>query len=133
MMWSDPSTADVIPASLQDQTARFPFGKLQFQSFMQRIGCRMLVRGHEKVEDGIHTVYDDPNGTLITLFSAGGKENDDLPEGSSYRSVTPMGLTIMAKDADIELTPFRLDWQRYNDPDHNAFFKSRMEIQHRVD
>ena len=31
MMWSDPSTADVIPAELQEQSARFPFGKLQFQ------------------------------------------------------------------------------------------------------
>ena len=133
MMWSDPSTADVIPASLQDQTARFPFGKLQFQSFMQRIGCHMLVRGHEKVEEGIHTTYDDPQGTLITLFSAGGKDNEDLPETSSYRSVTPMGLTIHALDGELELTPFRLDWARYNDPDHNGFFRTHMEIQHRVD
>ena len=133
MMWSDPSSADVIPAQLQDQSARFPFGKLQFQSFMQRIGCHMLVRGHEKVEDGIHTVYDDPNGTLITLFSAGGKDNEDLPEGSSYRSVTPMALTIRAQDGGLELEPFRLDWARYNDPEHNGFFKSRMEIQHRVE
>ncbi len=133
MMWSDPSSADVIPAQLQDQSARFPFGKLQFQSFMQRIGCHMLVRGHEKVEEGIQTTYADPSGTLITLFSAGGKENDDLPEGSSYRSVTPMALTVLAQDGELELVPFRLDWARYNDPEHNAFFKSRMEIQHRVD
>jgi hypothetical protein len=133
MMWSDPSSAEVIPAALQDQSARFPFGKLQFQSFMQRIGCHMLVRGHEKVEEGIHTTYDDPAGTLITLFSAGGKDNDDLPEGSSYRGVTPMALTILAQDGEIDLQPFRLDWARYNDPEHNGFFKSRMEIQHRVD
>lgn len=133
MMWSDPSSAEVIPASLQDQSARFPFGKLQFQSFMQRIGCHMLVRGHEKVEEGIQTTYDDPAGTLITLFSAGGKDNDDLPEGSSYRGVTPMALTVHAKDGELDLEPFRLDWARYNDPEHNGFFKSRMEIQHRVD
>ncbi|MFO0683341.1 MAG: metallophosphoesterase family protein [Sandaracinus sp.] len=133
MMWSDPSTADVIPAQLQDQSARFPFGKLQFQSFMQRIGCHMLVRGHEKIEEGIQTTYDDPAGTLITLFSAGGKENDDLPEGSSYRGVTPMALTIHAHDGALDLEPFRLDWARYNDPDHNGFFKSRMEIEHRVE
>jgi uncharacterized tellurite resistance protein B-like protein len=133
MMWSDPSTASVIPAALQDQTARFPFGKMQFQSFMQRIGCRMLVRGHEKVEAGFQTTYDDPNATLITLFSAGGAENDDLPESSSYRSVTPMALNLFQEDGKVELVPFRLDWARYNDPEHNAFFKTRMEIQHRTD
>ncbi len=133
MMWSDPSSADVIPAGLQDQSARFPFGKLQFQSFMQRIGCHTLVRGHEKVEEGFQTTYDDPNGTLITLFSAGGADNDDLPEGSSYRSVTPMALSMSHHDGATELVPFRLDWAKYNDPEHNGFFKTQMEIQHRVD
>jgi hypothetical protein len=133
MMWSDPSSADVIPAGLQDQSARFPFGKLQFQSFMQRIGCRTLIRGHEKVEEGFQTTYEDPNGTLITLFSAGGADNDDLPEGSSYRSVTPMALSMTHQDGVTELVPFRLDWAKYNDPEHNGFFKTQMEIQHRVD
>ena len=39
MMWSDPSTADVIPAELQDKSSRFAFGRLQFRAFMQRLGC----------------------------------------------------------------------------------------------
>ena len=38
MLWSDPSTADFIPADLQAQNARFPFGKRQFESFMTRLG-----------------------------------------------------------------------------------------------
>jgi hypothetical protein len=52
MLWSDPSSADYIPSDLQAQNARFPFGRLQFEAFMKRIGCTMLVRGHEKVDEG---------------------------------------------------------------------------------
>ena len=138
MMWSDPSAADVIPAALQDQTARFPFGKLQFQSFMKRMGTRTLVRGHEKVEEGFHQNYAEPQAQLITLFSAGGAENADLPEGSSYRSVTPMALHVTHEvradgDRETDLVPFKLDWAAYNDPQHNQFFKVPMEIQHRVE
>ena len=39
MMWSDPSAADVVPADLQEKSARFAFGKLQLRAFLQRIGC----------------------------------------------------------------------------------------------
>ena len=88
MLWSDPSTADYIPEDLQAQNARFPFGKLQFESFMQRLGCTMMLRGHEKVDSGFRPQYDDIS--LITLFSAGGADNNDLPVDSSYRTVTPM-------------------------------------------
>lgn len=134
MMWSDPSSADVIPAQLQDQTARFPFGKLQFQSFMQRIGCHTLVRGHEKVEEGVRASYDGAAGKLLTVFSAGGQDNNDLPEGSSYRGVKPMALRIVHRPGqETEIHPFALDWARYNDPEHNAFFKAPMEIEHRVE
>ncbi len=133
MMWSDPSLADVIPAALQDQTARFPFGRLQFQAFMQRLGTHTMVRGHEKVDSGFERIYDDPQGTLVTLFSAGGKDNADLPEGSSYRSVTPKALIVRVDGDDIEMTPFDLDWEKYNDPEHNAFFKAPLEIEHRVE
>ena len=89
MLWSDPSSADHIPDDLQAQNARFPFGKLQFEAFMQRLGCTMMVRGHEKVDSGFKPVYSDQT-SLISLFSAGGVDNEDLPEDSSYRTVTPM-------------------------------------------
>jgi len=139
MMWSDPSSADVIPAQLQDQTARFPFGRLQFQSFMQRIGCHTLIRGHEKVESGVHASYDEPAGKLLTVFSAGGQDNNDLPEGSSYRSVKPMALRIVHRPSvggappETDIQPFALDWATYNDPEHNGFFKAPMEIEHRME
>ena len=37
--------------------------------------------------------------------------------------VTPMALTIRYKDGSSQLTPFLLDYERYNDPEHNAFFR----------
>ncbi|MEB2310388.1 MAG: metallophosphoesterase family protein [Sorangiineae bacterium] len=133
MMWSDPSSADVIPASLQKQSARFPFGRLQSQAFLQRIGCHTLVRGHEKVDEGFRRTYDDDHQLLITLFSAGGASNDDLPSDSSYRSVTPMAMVIRFKDGKGEITPLEIDYERYNDPDKNKFFSAPAEIAHRKD
>ncbi len=132
MMWSDPSSADVIPASLQEQSARFPFGRLQATAFLQRIGCHTLIRGHEKVNEGFHTNYNDEGVTLCTLFSAGG-DNADLPEDSSYRSVTPKALTILVGGTDgIQLQPFAIDYRTYNDPTFNGFFAAPMEIEHRA-
>jgi hypothetical protein len=133
MMWSDPSSADVIPAALQEQSARFPFGRLQSQAFLRRIGCHTLIRGHEKVEEGFRRTYDDPEQLLITLFSSGGHNNDDLPKDSGYRNVTPMAMTIKHKDGQSEIIPWKVDYERYNDPEKNAFFKVAPEIEHRVD
>ncbi|MFK7989189.1 MAG: metallophosphoesterase [Sandaracinaceae bacterium] len=134
MMWSDPSAAGVIPAALQEQTARFPFGQMQFASFMQRVGCNTLVRGHEKVKEGFRRVYDDEHGLLITLFSAGGQDNADLPASSSYRGVTPMAMRLeRSVDGETTITPFPIEWQTYNDPERNAFHRRPPEIEHRVE
>jgi hypothetical protein len=133
MMWSDPSSADVIPASLQEQSARFPFGRLQCQAFLQRIGAHTLVRGHEKVDEGFRRVYDDENQLLMTVFSAGGATNDDLPADSTYRSVTPKALLIRFKNGESKITPLAIDYERYNDPVKNRFFQAPPEIEHRSD
>ena len=132
MMWSDPSSADVIPAALQEQSARFPFGRLQSQAFLQRIGCHTMVRGHEKVNEGFKRTYEDDQQLLITLFSAGGKTNDDLPTESGYRTVSPMAMTIRHKNGQSEITPWVVDYERYNDPKVNAFFKAPPEIDFRA-
>jgi hypothetical protein len=130
MMWSDPSAADVIPASLQDQSARFPFGKLQCQAFLQRIGCHTLFRGHEKVDEGFRQTYAEDAFSLFTIFSSGGKTNDDLPPESSYRSVEPMAATLRFKDGKGEVTPFVIDYESFNDPARNKFYQSAPEIAH---
>ena len=130
MMWSDPSAADVIPASLQDQSARFPFGKLQCQAFLQRLGCHTIFRGHEKVEEGFRQTYAEDTFSLFTLFSSGGATNDDLPAESSYRSVVPMAATLRFKDGKGEVTPFVIDYESFNDPARNKFYQSAPEIVH---
>ena len=137
MMWSDPSTADVIPADLQDQAARFAFGRMQFRAFMQRVGSHTMVRGHEKVLPGFTAAYDDDeHARLFTLFSAGGRDNADLPAESTYRDVSPMALTIAGEggggSGGLRITPWAPDWASYNDPERNAFFKVAPEIPQRA-
>jgi calcineurin-like phosphoesterase family protein len=131
MLWSDPSSADYIPDDLQAQNARFPFGKVQFETFMQRIGCSMMVRGHEKVDAGFKPMYSDQT-SLISLFSAGGADNEDLPRDSSYRTVTPMAATIRLEQGTAQVTPWLIDYKRFNDPKRNRFFASPPEIEHKV-
>ena len=126
MLWSDPSEADTVLLELQKANARFPFGKKQLKSFLQRLGVRTLIRGHEKVNEGFRTVNDDPEATLLTLFSAGGATNEDLPKGASYREVTPMALSIKHENGVSELTPFAIDYARFNDPKVNAFFREQI-------
>lgn len=128
MMWSDPSLVDVIPASLQEQSARFSFGRLQAQRFLQRLGCHTLVRGHERVKEGFRATYDDRAYKLLTLFSSGGQNNSDLPTDSPYREVVPMALTMEYADGHSRITPWEIDYAPYNDPARNAFFR-RMETQ----
>jgi hypothetical protein len=133
MLWSDPSEADYIPEELQDENARFPFGKKQFEKFMTRLGCTTLVRGHEKIINGFKSVYPDSPVALLNVFSAGGASNDDLPPDSSYREVTPMALTLkIAGDGAMKVTPWVIDYERYNDPERNRFFASQPEIEHKA-
>jgi hypothetical protein len=124
MMWSDPSTADIVPAALQEENARFAFGRLQAQHFLQRIGCHALIRGHQKINEGLRVTYDDRDMLLLTLFSSGGAENHDLPKRSNYRLVTPMALTLRHEDGKAAITPWAIDWAPYNDPQRNAFFRA---------
>lgn len=122
MMWSDPSSADVIPAALQEQSARFPFGRLQAQAFLQRLGCHTMFRGHEKVLEGFR--QDDVGGavSLFTVFSSGGAENHDLPLESSYRAVTPMAVSLRYRDGKGEVCPFIIDYKSFNEASRNRFY-----------
>ena len=133
MLWSDPSLAKFIPEELQAQNARFPFGQSQFESFMAKIGCTTLVRGHEKVLEGFKSVYQDGGARLLNLFSAGGENNRDLPEGSSYRDVKPMAMTMLLSDNETKVTPWPIDYERFNDPAKNKFFASAPEIKHKTE
>ncbi|HEX7663808.1 MAG TPA: metallophosphoesterase family protein, partial [Polyangiaceae bacterium] len=123
MMWSDPSKADVVPSDLQDKSARFSFGKLQARSFLQRLGVTTMVRGHEKVNSGFVESIGDEQVKVFTLFSSGGATNEDLPADSSYRSVTPMALTVTTDENGMQIHPWAPDYATYNAPDKNGFFR----------
>lgn len=125
MAWSDPSDADFVPLELQKANARFPFGRSQFDTFMAKVGCTAMVRGHERIVEGIRRVYREPGATLFSLFSAGGYSNEDLPSDSNYREVTPTALLIQHKDKMTRVTPFPIAYERYNDPAYNAFLAGR--------
>ena len=132
MLWSDPSQAQFIPRDLQEQNARFPFGQMQFEHFMDRIGCTTLVRGHEKIKEGFRSVYPESDFNLLNLFSAGGADNGDLPVDSSYRAVRPMALTIDIHGQDNRVVPWELDYKSFNRPESNAFFARPPEIEHKI-
>jgi len=124
MMWSDPSSVDVVPDELQASTNRFSFGYEQARAFLHRMGMHTLIRGHEKVNEGFVANYDEPDLRVLTLFSAGGANNYDLPERSSYRSVTPTALTIRYRTGRADIEPWVIDYASYNDPELNEFFNS---------
>ena len=126
MLWSDPADADAIPDALQQENARFPFGRKQFRAFMSKIGATTMIRGHERVIEGFKEIYATPEARLLTLFSAGGEHNADLPAESNYREVTPMALTITHRDGHTQLSPFTIDYARYNDPAYNSFFRENL-------
>ncbi|WP_240480228.1 metallophosphoesterase family protein [Enhygromyxa salina] len=128
MLWSDPSRAEVIPEDLQAASARFPFGRKQFRSFMSRLGCNLMARGHEKVNAGFKSVYRDDDVRLLTVFSAGGLDNDDIPADSNYRDVRPMALTITRTDGELKATPWEIDYARYQSPALNGFKGREPEI-----
>jgi hypothetical protein len=131
MMWSDPSSSNFVPAELQKANARFPFGKQQFHAFMERIGCTALVRGHEKIDEGFKKIWDLGDMVLLNLFSAGGRTNNDLPQGASYRSVNPMALTLLRRGGQTTITPWVIDYEAYNQPMANGFMRTPPEIEFR--
>ena len=40
---------------------------------------------------------------------------------------TPMALSIRQRAGVSTITPFEIDYARYNDPEVNAFFKSKLK------
>lgn len=128
MMWSDPSVVDVIPRPLQEATYRFGFGRLQCQNFLKRIGCNVLVRGHEHVLTGFWANYDDDHLLATTVLSAGGAGNEDVPETSDFRLTRPMALTVRSAgelDSNVDIEVWPIDFAALNDPERNRFYRER--------
>ncbi len=121
MMWSDPTQTDQVPVELQRKNPRFNFGRNQFRAFMERVGCNTMVRGHEKIDPGFEVVYALGDRLLLNLFSAGGYDNNDLPIDGSYRSVTPMALTVLHGQGPASAIPWPIQYQPFNYETHNGF------------
>ena len=123
MMWSDPIHADQVAVEQQRQKPRFSFGRDQFRAFMERIGMTTMVRGHEQIDRGFDVFYDLGDRLLLTLFSAGGHDNDDLPAHSSYRAVTPMALTLQYGHGTPTATPWAIAYRSFNYEPHNGLYR----------
>ncbi len=132
MAWSDPSAAEHVPVELQRQNPRFSFGRQQFRAFMERAGCQTLVRGHEKVDGGFQTTYDLGDLLLLTLFSAGGAGNLDLPADSSYRRVRPMALTVRHEAGSEIGVPWPIEWEPWSTPVRNGFLRELPDLAFRI-
>jgi hypothetical protein len=125
MLWSDPSLSDVIPRALQDPMVRFGFGRHQCQAFLARLGCHTLLRGHGLVSLGFVRHFDDEGVLAMTLCSAGGLSNRDLPPVSDYRLVRPMALTIRhvgGLDGATEIDAWPIEYEPFNRPERNGFY-----------
>jgi hypothetical protein len=123
MMWGDPVATDHVPVELQRQTPRFSFGAQQLSQFLARVGCHTLIRGHEQVDTGFMTNFDLGHCRMHTVFSAGGRDNSDLPAESRYRGVVPMALTVRHSGTSIELIPWEIDYARLCGPEHNGLYR----------
>jgi len=65
---------------------------------------------------------------VLTLFSAGGADNNDLPERSNYRAVTPTALTIRYREGRTDIEPWVIDYANYTAPERNEFYNGAGEV-----
>ncbi len=123
MMWGDPVETDHVPVELQRQTPRFSFGAQQLSQFLARVGCHTMVRGHEQIDGGFITNFDLGHCRMHTVFSAGGRDNSDVPAESRYRGVVPMALTVRHNGASTALIPWEIEYAGFCGPEHNGLYR----------
>jgi hypothetical protein len=84
-----------------------------------------MIRGHERVR-GLQEDLRRPRGHAALALLRGRQDNADLPENSNYRDVRPMALTIRHAQGVTTLSPFEIEFARFNDPQYNAFFRDQL-------
>lgn len=124
MCWSDPVMLAKVSREMQASTQRFAFGMDQLVAFLDAVGARVMIRGHEKVATGFRAEYDDGWYRLFTVFSAGGFNNLDLPESLDYRYVQPSFLLLEERAGRFVLNPVRIAWERFNDRSTNRYLET---------
>ncbi len=86
MFWSDP---DEAIAGEVANSARFKFFRNHFDSFTDKLGIDLLLRGHEAEQNGYKEYFD---RRLITLFSSGmilNEHNENINTETAYQNVKP--------------------------------------------
>ncbi len=131
MMWSDPGHIDRVPVEEQRLNPRFTFGRDQFREFMDRAGLSVMIRGHEQVDRGFDVFYDLGDKLLLTVFSAGGATNADLPPEASYRAVTPMAVTMQFGQGTPTATPWMIEYGPFNYAPHNGLYRAQPVLEFR--
>lgn len=107
VLWTDPGEVEDIPINLK-AVFHAPFGKKQFAQFMNKIGARLMVRGHEAITKGCEFTYP---GSCITVFSAGGSDN---PHSFAYNNVIPRFLRITG---NYNIEAVKIHWEYFEDGD----------------
>jgi hypothetical protein len=131
MMWSDPVHAEQVAVEQQRLNPRFMFGREQFRAFMERAGMTAMIRGHEQIDRGFDVFYDLGDRLLLTVFSAGGATNADLPVESSYRAVTPMALSLQYGNGTPTATPWVINYEPFNYAPHNGLYHPQPVLEFR--
>lgn len=96
IMWSDPYRGD---GDLREDFGRFCFTKEHFKEFKNKFGIDLMIRGHERADDGFRKHFDD---CVITVFSSGDKHESfdglDNEKGlnleSAYADTSPKVLSM---------------------------------------
>ena len=89
-----------------------------------------------KVEPAGHggsSVHHASSWLALAVLSAGGANNNDLPPRSSYRAVTPAALTIRYRDGQLDIEPWAIDYESYNDPERMVVRKYDPRVRRHVD
>ena len=84
-----------------------------------------MVRGHGLVATGFRANYHD-DITVVTLCSAGGPDNKDLPEVCELRLVRPMAMSIRMTgglDGAQQMEVWPIDYAPYTVPERNGFYR----------
>ncbi|MBA3538978.1 MAG: hypothetical protein H0T79_05060 [Deltaproteobacteria bacterium] len=76
-------------------------------------------------------IYDLGDRLLLTVFSAGGSTNVDLPPESSYRAVTPMALTLQYGYGTPTATPWPIQYAPFNYAPHNGLYRTQPVLEFR--
>lgn len=94
MLWSRPEEKEDVIITFN--SVSFSFARKQFQEFMNKIGGRMIIRGHDPFLEGVKMFF---GGGLVSIFSTGGENNETAFDG--YRIIRPVYLRLISDEISI--------------------------------